>query len=105
MIEIERCGRNLIAQRQHGENCLKSACSPQQMPRRRLCRTDGDVATGPEHGFDRGQFAIVADRRGCGVSVEVLHFDRGDAGLTQGDLDRASRAVAIFRSGGHVIGV
>ncbi len=96
MIQIEGRRRNLVAQRKHREDRFQArrrrragvrSPTSSMLPRR---------SSGPEHRFDRGNLAEIADRRRGRGGVEMLDIDRRNRRLAQRDFDRAPGAVAAF---------
>lgn len=103
--QVECGGGELVAQCQDREDRLDAAGGRQEVAGGGFGRADGEPAAGAEHGLDGGQFALVAYLGGGGVGIQVLHRGRFHAGLAQRLLHGPAGTAAIFRPGGHVVGV
>ena len=76
------------------------------MPGRRLRRAYRRRPARSEDRTDRREFAVVADRGRCRMGVEVLDLaEAGSPACSSASRHRAPGAVAVFRPGGHVVGV
>ena len=75
LMQIDGRRRHLIAQRQHGKNCLDRPGGTQQVPGHRLGRTHGQFIGGRAEGApNRECFGAVAEFGRGGMRIDVLHL-------------------------------
>jgi len=75
------------------------------MPRCRLGRGDGWSSLCAKHGLQRFNFPGIANRRRCGVCVDVANTIRSDSRHRQAQLHCPHGTGTISRTGRHVISI
>ncbi len=84
VFEVNRRRRDLIADRQHGEDRFDSASGAEQMPGHRLGRTHRKLLRVVAEGtLDRVRLGLVAQWRGGRVGVDVLNLIGVQAAIAQ----------------------